>query len=137
MENWIQDVIAKWRSEGVELNPPVSITEIENAESILDFRFPTGFKDFYLQANGFEGFDWQEHMFTLWPLNLIVEEFKSVHSNGNFIGFSDWLLASHMIGFNKNKPGIFKSYHNDDGEFIADSFDMFIDMINSNNNLIY
>ena len=137
MENWIQDVISKWREEEVELNPPATFAEIGDIETALNFKFPDDFKEFYLSANGFNGFDWQEHMFTLWPLNLIKDEFKSVHSNGNFIGFSDWLLASHLIGFNKNRPGVFKSYNGDDGELIAESFEIFVDMINSKNKLLY
>lgn len=137
MENWVQNVLSKWRSEGVKLNPPASVTEIEKVETILDFKFPQDFKDLYSQANGFDALDWQEHMFTFWPLGMIVEAFESPHSNGNFIGFCDWLLASHLIGFNRDKPGVFKSYYNDDGEFIADTFNTVVDMINSNNGLIY
>ena len=35
MSDWIQNVLLKWRSEGVKLNPPASIAEIENVESRL------------------------------------------------------------------------------------------------------
>ncbi|QKJ29303.1 SMI1/KNR4 family protein [Mucilaginibacter mali] len=137
MENWIQNVLSKWQSEGVKLNPPASGAEIENVETILNFKFPQDFKEFYLQANGFADLDWQEHMFTFWPLDMIVEEFESHYSDKDFIGFSDFLLASHMIGFSRKKPGIFKSYDSLDGEPIAERFDVIIEMINSNNDRIY
>jgi hypothetical protein len=38
MENWLQELLIKWRSEGVKLNPPASVAEIENAETVLDFK---------------------------------------------------------------------------------------------------
>jgi hypothetical protein len=136
MGNWIQNVIGKWTAERVKLNPPVSIAELESTESILNFKFPNDFKEFYLQANGFYGLDWQEHMFTFWPLEMIVDEFKG-STNNNFIGFCDFLLASHYIGFNRNRPGIFKSYRIEDGEQIADTFEEIVSLINSNSEIIY
>lgn len=136
IENWVQHIISKWKLEGVKLNPPATAIEIENAESILDFKFPSDFKELYLSANGFKGLDWQEHMFTFWPLDMILDEFQ-ISTNKHFIGFSDFLLASHFIGFSKNKSGIFKSYHYDDGELIANTFQVAVDMINSSNDFIY
>lgn len=137
MDNWIQKVLTKWQTEGVKLNPPATIAGIERAEAVLNFKFPPDFKIFYLQANGFEGLDWQEHMFTLWPLEMIIEEYND-DTNKNFIGFCDFLLASHFIGFNKNRTGVFKSnVYPEDGEFIAQTFEDVVGMINSNNDLIY
>ena len=136
MGNWIQNVIGKWTAERVRLNPPVSIAELESTESILNFKFPNDFKEFYLQATGFYGLDWQEHMFTFWPLEMIVDEFKG-STNNNFIGFCDFLLAIHYIGFNRNRPGIFKSYRIEDGEQIADTFEEIVSLINSNSEIIY
>jgi len=136
MENWIEHLIAKWKSEGVKLNPPATIAEIENTEAVLKFKFPEDFKEFYLQVNGFGGLDWQEHMFTFWPLDMISEEFKT-STNKNFIGFSDFLLASHFIGFNREKLGIFKLFHNDDVELVADTFHIAVDMVNSGSDPIY
>ena len=136
MENWVQNVIEKWEAKGVKLNPPVTVIEIESVESILNFKFPEDFKGFYLQANGFYSLGWQQHMFTFWPLDMIVDEFKG-NTNNNFIGFCDFLLASHYIGFNRNRPGIFKSYRIEDGEQIADTFEEIVNLINSNSEIIY
>ncbi|ASU34055.1 hypothetical protein MuYL_2165 [Mucilaginibacter xinganensis] len=46
-------------------------------------------------------------------------------------------MASHFIGFNKNRAGVFKVYSTEDGEFIAHSFQQIVDKINSNSDLIY
>ncbi|MEN0053336.1 MAG: SMI1/KNR4 family protein [Mucilaginibacter sp.] len=137
MENWIEEVITKWQLEGVRLNPPAAISDIEEVESILDFRFPEDFKAFYSVINGFDGLDWQEHMFTFWPLKLIIEDFEAA-SDKSFIGFCDFLINSYSIGFVRNRDGIFKSYNYiENKESIARSFEEVVDMINSNNDLIY
>lgn len=139
--NWVEKVIAKWESEGVRLNPPANLLEIEKVESILGFKFPDDFKQLYLAVNGFEGLDWQEHLFTFWPLKMIVEEYEESDAK-NFIGFSDFLLASNFIGFNKHRVGVFKKYSAqysdiEDGELIANTFEQVIGMINSSDDLVY
>jgi hypothetical protein len=137
MDNWIQEVIAKWKSEGVKLGPPASISDIEKVESVFNFKLPIDFKEFYLACNGFADLDWQKNMFTLWPLEMMVEEYKDSR-NQNFVGFSDFLLASHFIGFNKDRTGVFKSYqYLEDGELIAETFEEVIMMINSGSDRVY
>jgi len=139
--NWVEKVVAKWESEGVRLNPPANLLEIERVESILGFKFPDDFKQLYLTVNGFEGLDWQEHMFTFWPLKMIVKEYQESDTK-NFIGFSDFLLASNFIGFNRHRAGVFKKYSAqysdiEDGELIANTFEQVVGMINSSDDLIY
>lgn len=140
MENWVHELLLKWRKENVKLNPPSSIAEIESAESFLNFKFPPDFKEFYLQADGFADLDWQQHMFTLWPIEMIVTEFTK-NRNKHFIGFCDFLIASHYIGFNKNRAGVYKAYGLfkllEDGELIADSFTQAISLINSDDSSVY
>jgi hypothetical protein len=141
MENWIQEALSSWETANVKLNSPASLLEIEKAELKLNFTFPEGFKQLYLIVNGFEGFDWQEHMFSLWSLEKIIVEYNDSDSS-NYIAFSDFLLGSNFIGFNIDKPGLFKKYSIQfsdlvDGELIAKSFEEVVEMINSSNDLIY
>jgi len=137
MESWVQTFISKWKSEGIKLNPPATSIEIENVESVLNFKFPEDFKEFYLQANGFSGLDWQEHMFTLWPLEMIITEFEA-NRGDVFVGFCDFLLASHFIGYYKNMEGVFKVYNNQDQKnFLANSFRETIELINLNAPSVY
>jgi len=137
MEDWVKDVILKWKSEGVELNPPATIFEIENTETVLSYKFPPDFKALYLYANGFASFDMQEHMFSLWSLNAIIEEFKNVYADSNFIGFCDFLIASHFIGFAKDRSGIFKHYNYTEKKAIARTFKELVEMINSGDKEVY
>lgn len=141
MQNWVQEVITKWRSETVKLNTPAIATDIEKTEAALNFKFPEDFREFYLVANGFEDYDWQEHMFSLWPLERIIEEYES--EDKRFIGFCDFFTSSLFIGFNKIQPGIFKIYNLKEhqnvemGVLIAQSFEEVIGMINSSSDLLY
>jgi hypothetical protein len=73
-------------------------------------------------------------MFSLWPVDRIIEEYNS-SSDKNFIGFSDYLINSHQIGFTKDRNGIYK-YHNKP-ELIADTFEQGIHLININSEIIY
>lgn len=139
MENWINEAISKWNLAKTRLNSGASVTEIENAETLLNFKFPSDFKNLYLVVNGFQELDWQEHMFYFWPLERIIEEFTD-SSDKNFIGFCDFLLASHCIGFKKDQMGIFKMYsicQEAEVDCIAQTFEEVVEMINSSNDLIY
>ena len=109
MENWIAEAIACWNASGTKMNPPATIEEIEKTESVLDFKFPDDFKQLYLTVNGFADWDMQEHSFSFWPLDRIIEE-HSKGDNKSFIGFSDWLILCNTIGFIKESPGIFKDH---------------------------
>src|ERR1700761_1498076 len=110
MERWIEEALDSWEMSQTKLNPPASILEIEKVEGFLQFKFPEDFKQLYTVINGFQDLDWQEHMFCFWSLDRIVDEFESSNDK-NFIGFCDFLLASHMIGFVRNNDGVFKSYN--------------------------
>jgi hypothetical protein len=141
MESWAQRVVAKWATEGVKINENTTTDAIESTEVILDFKFPENFKELYLEMNGFKGLAWQKHMFHFWSLEKIIEEHKESEAK-NFIGFCDFLLGSNFIGFNKNSKGVFKKYSEmysdlEDGEFIANSFEEVVGMINSSDDPIY
>lgn len=133
-KNWVEGVIRYWQVENLKLNPGMSLDALTEAEKTLGFVFPDQFKALYTEVNGFHDYDWLTNMFSLWPLDRIIEEYNS-GSDENFIGFSDYLINSHQIGFTKNKAGIYK-YHNRP-EFIAQTFEEGIHLINTDSQLIY
>lgn len=139
MENWVDDVVLKWRTEGVKINESAPNELIENAEKVLKFTFPADFKEFYSAINGFKDLDWQEHMFYFWPLERIMEETFDLPDK-NFIPFCDFLLASHYIGFKRNQNGIYKLYSNlsaAENAPIAQTMEEVVSLINSSSDLIY
>ena len=133
MDN-IWNIILRWKSENVELNGPASIESIAEAERTLNFTFPSDFKDLYLKADGFKNYDWQANMYSIWPIDRIITEYKE-NNIENFVGFCDYLLNCHQIGFRKDRLGIYKSY--DEFNPIAQSFEEALLLINSDSNLIY
>ena len=138
METWISEAISKWNLSKIKLNSGASIADIEKAETILSFNFPDDFKSLYQIVNGFRDLDWQENMFTFWPLEMIIDEYDE--ADKGFIGFSDYSLKVNAIGFKRGEEGIFKIYPSlitESSEYIAPSFKEVVRMINSDTGSIY
>ena len=139
IDNWVDDVIQFWKSKNIELESGTSLNAFTEAEKTVGLSFPLAFKELYKKVNGFKNSDWNEHMFSIWPLEKIIEEYN-FGINVNFVAFSDYLINSHWIGFVKGAPGVFKQYNLkavSTPTKIADSFEDAINMINSNHNIIY
>ena len=45
--------------------------EIKQLEQKLEYKFPETFIQFYTKINGFKDSDWNEHMFSIFPLDRI------------------------------------------------------------------
>ena len=141
----ISKFIEQWKSEQIQLSPPATLEIIKRAEDIIGYTFPSDFMEIYLIADGFKDWDWRQNMFSLWPLQRIIDEYlEQLKSNispyqheqaKNFVGFCDYLINSHQIGFLKNRTGIFKSY--DEFNPIAQSFLEALEHINNDIDLIY
>jgi len=140
-EIWINKTIKLWEERNIKIENGATIEIIKETQNILGFIFPEAFIELYKKTNGFKNNDWDEHMFSIWPLHRIIEEYQYSHiKNENIIGFCDYLINSHCIAFLKNQNGIFKIYDLtsiNSPEKIADTFEEAIEMINSNNELIY
>ena len=134
IESWTDKVIEDWKRSKTKMNPGLSLPEILSVESILKFKLPTDFIELYQKVNGFRDLDWNEHMFSFWPLERIIAEYKDNGEDG-FVGFCDFLINSHSIGFLKNDLTICKSY--DQQQPIATTFREAVIMINNSSDSIY
>lgn len=132
--DWIDLVIQQWKREKIELNPGFKADDLFLAESTLDFIFPNEFKELYIKVNGFQENEWRTNMFSIWSIERIIEEYN-FSEDKNFIGFSDYLINSHQIGFLRDKKGIYKYYEN--SGFISNTFAQSIHLINIDSELIY
>jgi hypothetical protein len=135
----IKDIINTWRSSGIELNKAAKLSEINQLETFLQFEFPKSFKEFYTETNGFKDYDWNEHMFTIYSLERIKEEYQELE-NKNFIPFSDYLINCYQIGFSKTSKGIYIDYNNNLGNFndmVAEDFKQSLVEILNNSDKIY
>jgi len=101
---------------------------------LIAFIFPQDFVELYTKVNGFKDFGWNEHMFSLWTLDTILKEYQR-EEDTNYVGFCDYLINSHSIGFYKDDGRIYKYYN--EPEVIADNFRDFLLLLNSNDDLLY
>jgi hypothetical protein len=128
------NVIETWRKEGLKLNNPASRESILTTQQKLEFIFPGDFYRFYTQVNGFRDYDMTGEMFSVWPLERIVEEYEKT-GEINFIPFCDYLIDSHRIGYLKNRAGVYKDH--DRVNMIADTFEATMTLIIRDSTLLY
>jgi hypothetical protein len=134
MRHWATSIVSFWLSANIKLEGAAALSEISEMEIGIGMRFPISFVELYKIANGFKDWDMNEHMISIWPLDRIKEEYTQ-NKDKNFVGFCDYLINSHHIGFLKNSPGIFKEY--DEFNPIASTFEEAIELINSGSDLIF
>jgi hypothetical protein len=132
--SWTDRAISTWTKSGIKLQSGLSLDVIMHFEMQLGFQFPPDFRELYQKVNGFEDFDWNKDMFSLWSLERILKEYKE-DDNDNYVGFCDYFIMSHTLGFLKKEEGIFNSYSQT--EPIAKTFREAIELINTNSDLIY
>lgn len=131
---WINDAILTWQKEGIKLRPGALETYIAEMEPWLGFTFPQDFYEFYKVVNGFERHESNQEMFSLWSLETLWEEYSG-SKDTEFIGFCDYMINSYQFGYLKSQPGI---YRNAIGyEKVADSFKEFIELLNTDSELLY
>jgi hypothetical protein len=137
MVDWIKDIIGKWIFEDINLNPPATVTDIENAESALNFKFPLDFKGFYLRVNGFSDWYMLDSGISLWPLDRIIGEYNQ-SDNPQFIGVCDMMINCYYIGFIRSKPGMYKLYDKfENASPIDTTFAELVKMVDRDDDLIY
>ncbi len=84
ISSWTDQAIDIWTSKGIKLQNGISVDKISEFEKLIDFKFPQDFIELYSKANGFEDFDWNENMFSLWSLDRILKEYQE-DGNTNYI----------------------------------------------------
>ena len=129
LDTWVEATKKEWLSMLINLQPGVSRETIATVEAAVGFPFPEAMRMLYQAVNGFKDCAWTQGMISLWPMERILEEYKT-NGDSNFVGFCDFLISSHMVGFYKDRPGVYKSY--DEFNPIADTFEQAIELINLN-----
>ncbi len=134
----LSEIITHWKLSGIKLNDGARIEKINALEGELNFSFPASFKDFYKEVNGFKDWDWNENMFTIYPIERIRKE-HSESINKSFIPFCDYLINSHQIGFDKTNGKVYLDYPLEGGarQKVADTFTQSLIEIVKNSEKIY
>ena len=134
MDDWAASIFSFWQRTNIKLQKGASANEISSTEKFVGISFPMSFVELYTLANGFTDSEMNEHMISIWPLARIRDEYAD-SDDKNFVGFCDYLISSHHIGFSKSTMGIFK----DNNEFnqIASSFEEAIELVSTGSDKIY
>jgi hypothetical protein len=135
--NLIEQVIALWKKEKVNMNRGATEAAISHVEPELAFRFPDTFKDLYKVFDGFTDWDFGGCMVSMWPLEKILEE--NQHSeNKDVVYFADFLINSHYYGFRKSDAAVIKDYGPAYGiEQLGESFAVFISLVLAEDGSVY
>ena len=137
-ELW-KNVVTFWNNRDVEVQPPVSLEEIDQFESENNLVFPTDFRQYLLTANG-TGDDCDDEMFRFWSLSEIksVEDelagykspdFPYEFTHPNCYVFADYMIWSWayaiQLSDSPDQPGpVFRVTNGaeSEGELISPSF---------------
>jgi hypothetical protein len=134
---WISLAIEQWAADDIKLSAPATSERIAATEQAVNFVFPEAFKKLYLQVDGFVDWDWTSNMFSIWPLERILEEYQQSPEK-HLVGFADWLIRGIIISFIKGQDGIYKSYDlESEPVLITTSFSELIHLINSDSERLY
>jgi hypothetical protein len=134
LKTWALAVAREWATAGINVGNLATEEQITEVEAVIGFSFPMDAREFYKIANGFSNWGWDANMFSIWPLERILEEYTKERDK-SFVGFADYLMCCHCIGFCKDREGIYKDV--DMAEPMASSFKEAIDLINANDDRIY
>lgn len=127
IEAWVKATKKEWLSKLINLEPGTQQGTIDETEAVIGFKFPMEMRALYLVVNGFKDCAWTKGMISLWPMARIQEEYHLCRDK-NFVGFCDYLINSHAVGFFKDKSGIYKSY--DEFNPVTQCFIQAIELIN-------
>ena len=134
MDDWAASIFSFWQRTNIKLEKGASKNEISATEKAVGIHFPLAFVELYTLANGFRDSDMNQHMISIWPLRRIQDEYDE-GDDKNFVGFCDYLISSHHIGFSKATMSIFKDY--DEFNPIASTFEEAIELVSTGSDMIY
>lgn len=106
MKRIIELVQKKHQNNGVEINPPAKLSDINNFEKQLGFALPTDFREFYLICNGF---CCTEDLFNMVSLQNIIQ--YQQHFGNNWFYFSEYMIYSDMWGLRITPTGQYEIFN--------------------------
>ena len=105
--------INEYSLKNIKFNKGVSLEIIKDFEQKINFVFPSDFKYFYKNRNGFD-YVMDDNLYCLWSIERIFKELSEYYPNQNdiidFIPIADYQMNSHHVGFLLNKKGLYKDY---------------------------
>ena len=131
---WALNIERFWREQGIPLEPGVPEAYIHQTGKDLGIELPPAFIALYCRVNGFRENNWNPGMFVIWSLERMLKE-HVIEKDKSFVGFSDFLICSHIIGFRKDREGIWKDF--DPHLVVCETFEEAIELINADSILVH
>lgn len=106
LKQLIELIEDKHKADGIDINPPALLTDINNFEREIGFQLPTDFKDFYMTCNGF---GCNEDIFNIIPLQDIGRHNQDFGKNWFY--FSEYMIYSDMWGLRLTSFGQYEIFN--------------------------
>ena len=98
-----EDLVTRWRCEGLELNPSASQAELDDLRALLGRELPDDIREFYSLANGMVEGMCDLHFVSFWSIGQIRREYGEADTE---IGFADFMIYSWRFIFRADDAGI-------------------------------
>jgi cell wall assembly regulator SMI1 len=93
----IDQMLERWRAEGVALNPGASAMQIESLERLIGTQLPTELRSFYSAANGMSDYQHDARMVSMWSIERSVRERNIQEGEDEWGQFQDIAFADVMF----------------------------------------
>ncbi len=126
----IDDVLGKWRKDGVDLLPPSEEAEVIVTLNKIGRQYSYDVIALYCATGGMKENESDSRMWSLWSLEQVVPEISNYERP--YILFADFLIHSHLYCFryeNDERSSVCIDYFNgEEPERIADSVSEFFEL---------
>ena len=108
----VEQVHARWRAEGIPLNPGASPESLWMLEIALETPLPADVREFYKAAGGMVDYETDKHLVSFWSIGRIIEErwrVEGADATGQRvidIAFADVIFNSWSFNFRIRKSGL-------------------------------
>jgi hypothetical protein len=99
-----EDLITRWRDEGIELNAGASAAELDDLRTILGRELPEDVRQFYALVNGMPDLIYDAHFVSFWSIGKIRQELGKWSSPE--IGFADFFIQSWRFILRADDAGV-------------------------------
>lgn len=94
----LSEVIERWRSTSVRVNPPAADAAIERLAELLPAGIPAGLRTFLSLANGMKDYEMDAAHLSMWSVERIVRERKVVsRPDGDWLVIGDLMISSRLV----------------------------------------
>jgi hypothetical protein len=111
----VHEVLAKWRAEGVRLNPPASRAALAQLEEALAVPLLADVRELYGAADGMTDFEHDPRLLSLWSIARILRDGAQVANRPpgtvRELAFCDALIESYYFVFRVTENGLVKIGH--------------------------